>query len=154
MLFLVVGRASAKIVPVRATFSYSPSAASIPAMTVKAEDGTVAYELTLESGEIHKKGHTFHLVLRRASARRNGRNLLEPKRWHGPQAFMFIAWDFAGGLEKSTFGAVRAFHIENQEIDVRCKVTKAEVRPTANPPLSGDYVFNELVLEVETDNSR
>ena len=79
--------------------------------------------------------------------------MLEPNfNWHGPQDFMFRAWDFANGPENALGGATRQFQIKKYKLIVKCTVIKADARP--NPHRPGEYVFNELVLDVDVDNAK
>jgi hypothetical protein len=151
----VVESARAQIIPFQGTLAYSSSSSEVPALTVKAADGSPAYVLTFYLERDAKKNLVgLNLVLHRPGARYGARNLLEPPhRWHGLQEYMFIAPEFERGLNGGPYGVSREIQIKTRKLDVKFSATEAEVVPVDNPPVKTlNYAFKELVIDVAVDN--
>jgi len=148
MLFAFVKTATAQIMPVHTTIAFSASIGDLPVVKFKKPDGAVAYELTLRPDKIGQDTVVFDIVLRRTGI---DHNLLQPRgNWHGYREFMIGARDMAKGPDKSIYGASRAFHLMEDNLNVECKVLKVETRSIAKD----QSAFELLVLEIVVDNAK
>ena len=154
---LLVGSAAhavPPITPVKVTLHWSASAPKPAPVEIRLRGGTTAYHLWLEpEKDADGRIYDLDLVLRpNAHGGKVIQNLLEPPgNWHGYQIFMFGAWDFAKGADKSIYGATRDFG--NALTPLRVKATVINVSVVRTPAKSvSDYEMASLDLRVEIDN--
>jgi hypothetical protein len=122
---------------------------SIP---IKSTEGRTVYVLSLEPDVSYDRGNhplqELDLVLRPPRSR-DVRNLLAPiGDWHGIQSFMFSAWDFKEGVDKSVYGKTRVISVNGLRLVVRITVLKV-----ATSQSGSQFQLDSLDLKIEVDNS-
>ena len=153
LTLLLSPRAQAQIAPFHEMIEFSASRDGGPALTVRAKNGSPAYSMKLVSyGGRDDALSYIELLLQRPNSKPDAPNALEPEyRWHGIQAYDFVASDFALGPEHAGLGPTRHIQIKRRKLDVTFSVIRATVHHV-DRPAPADYDFDDLALDVVITN--